>query len=87
MADYKMDADHPGVRAARGVQGVLGKGIDRIDGLAKVTGAARYGYEHPIKGDVAYGFLITAPAAKGTVTRIRYRGGKGASRRDRRDRR
>lgn len=70
MADYKMDADHPGVRAARGVQGVLGKGIDRIDGLAKVTGAARYGYEHQVTGDIAYGFLITAPAAKGTITRI-----------------
>ncbi|TPG40990.1 xanthine dehydrogenase family protein molybdopterin-binding subunit [Sphingomonas koreensis] len=70
MADFKMDADHPGVRAARGVQGVLGKGIDRIDGIAKVTGIARYGYEHQVEGEIAYGFLITAPAAKGKVSRI-----------------
>ena len=65
MAEYRMDADHPGVRAARGVQGVLGKGVDRIDGIAKVTGTARYGYEHRVPGNVLYGVAITAPAAKG----------------------
>ncbi|MGN6374144.1 MAG: xanthine dehydrogenase family protein molybdopterin-binding subunit [Sphingomonas sp.] len=70
MADYRMDADHPGVRAVHGVQGVLGKGLDRVDGVAKVTGAARYGYEHRVEGEVAYGFAITAPAAKGKVVRV-----------------
>jgi len=70
MAFFKMDADHPGVRATQGVQGVLGKGLDRIDGVAKVTGAARYGYEHQVPGEMAWGFLVTAPAAKGRVTRI-----------------
>ncbi|WP_260598107.1 xanthine dehydrogenase family protein molybdopterin-binding subunit [Sphingomonas endolithica] len=67
MADYKMDADHPGTAMARGVQGVLGKGLDRVEGALKVTGAATYGYEHR-QDNVAYGFLITAPAAKGKVT-------------------
>ncbi|MEN2787345.1 xanthine dehydrogenase family protein molybdopterin-binding subunit [Sphingomonas qilianensis] len=67
MADYKMDADHPGTAMARGVQGVLGKGLDRVEGALKVTGSATYGYEHQIE-NVAYGFLITAPAAKGKVT-------------------
>ncbi|MFC3579340.1 xanthine dehydrogenase family protein molybdopterin-binding subunit [Sphingomonas hylomeconis] len=67
MADYKMDADHPGTAMARGVQGVLGKGLDRIEGALKVSGTATYGYEHQID-NVAYGFLITAPAAKGKVT-------------------
>jgi xanthine dehydrogenase YagR molybdenum-binding subunit len=70
MAEYRMDADHPGVRAPRGVQGVLGKAVDRIDGVAKVSGIARYGYEHRVPGDVAWGFLVTAPAAKGKVARI-----------------
>ncbi|MEG3087379.1 xanthine dehydrogenase family protein molybdopterin-binding subunit [Sphingomonas sp. PB4P5] len=67
MADYKMDADHPGTAMARGVQGVLGKGLDRIEGALKVTGTATYGYEHQVD-NVAYGFLITAPVAKGKVT-------------------
>jgi len=67
MTDYKMDADHPGLALDRGVQDVLGKGVDRIDGVLKVTGAATYGYEHRIE-NVAYGYLITAPVAKGKVT-------------------
>jgi len=67
---YVMDEAHPGLALDRGVQGVLGKGIDRIDGAAKVTGAARYGYEHPADGEMAYGYLITVPAAKGKVLRI-----------------
>jgi len=62
-----MDADHPGLALDRGVQDVLGKGLDRVEGVLKVTGAATYGYEHQID-DVAYGYLITAPAAKGKVT-------------------
>ncbi len=35
MTDYKMDADHPGLALDRGVQDVLGKGLDRIDGVLK----------------------------------------------------
>ncbi|MFA6113189.1 MAG: xanthine dehydrogenase family protein molybdopterin-binding subunit [Sphingomonas sp.] len=67
MTDYKMDADHPGLALDRGVQDVLGKGLDRVEGVLKVTGTATYGYEHQIE-NVAYGYLITAPAAKGKVT-------------------
>lgn len=63
-----MNADHPGLAMDRGVQDVLGKGVDRIDGVLKVMGAATYGYEHQVGDDVAYGYLITAPAAKGKVT-------------------
>ncbi|MEP7007715.1 MAG: xanthine dehydrogenase family protein molybdopterin-binding subunit [Sphingomonas bacterium] len=68
MSDYVMNADHPGLAMDRGVQDVLGKGVDRIDGVLKVMGAATYGYEHQVGDDVAYGYLITAPAAKGRVT-------------------
>ncbi|WEJ98073.1 MAG: xanthine dehydrogenase family protein molybdopterin-binding subunit [Candidatus Sphingomonas phytovorans] len=67
MTEYRMDADHPGLALDRGVQDVLGRGLDRVDGVFKVTGAATYGYEHQIE-NVAYGYLITAPAAKGKVT-------------------
>lgn len=68
MTDHIMDADHPGLALDRGVQGLIGKGIDRSEGALKVSGAARYGYEHRVAGEVAYGYLITAPAAKGKVT-------------------
>ncbi|MDB5703486.1 MAG: xanthine dehydrogenase [Sphingomonas bacterium] len=67
MTDYTMDADHPGLAMDRGVQDVLGKGIERVEGVLKVMGAATYGYEHQVGDDVAYGYLITAPAAKGKV--------------------
>jgi len=67
MSDYVMNADHPGLALDRGVQDVLGKGIDRIDGVLKVMGEATYGYEHQVGDQVAYGYLITAPAAKGKV--------------------
>jgi len=68
MTEYRMDAAHPGLAMERGVQDVLGKGLDRVEGVLKVMGAATYGYEHQLGDDVAYGYLITAPAAKGTVT-------------------
>lgn len=68
MSSYTMNADHPGLALDRGVQGVLGAALDRSEGALKVRGAARYGYEHVVPGDVAYGYLITAPAGKGTVT-------------------
>jgi xanthine dehydrogenase YagR molybdenum-binding subunit len=70
MTDYKMDADHPGLAMDRGVQDVLGKGVERVEGVLKVMGAATYGYEHRVGDDVAYGYLITAPAAKGKVIRF-----------------
>ncbi len=68
MTEHVMDAAHPGLALDRGVQGILGAALDRSEGALKVSGAARYGYEHRVAGDVAYGYLITAPAAKGKVT-------------------
>ena len=67
MTEYRMDADHPGLAMDRGVQALLGKGLDRSDGVLKVTGGATYGFEHRVGEDVAYGYLITAPVAKGKV--------------------
>ena len=70
MTEYRMDADHPGLALDRGVQGVIGKPLDRIDGVAKVTGTARYGYEHRVVGEALYGVAITATFAKGKVLAI-----------------
>src|SRR5258706_5203459 len=69
MTEFRMDADHAGLALDRGVQGVIGKGIDRIDGVVRVTGAARYAAEFQPAG-LAYGVAITATEAVGTVTRI-----------------
>ena len=69
MTEFRMDADHAGLALDRGVQGVIGKGVDRIDGVVKVTGAARYAAEFQPAG-LAYGVAITATEAVGTVTRI-----------------
>ena len=50
---------------------VIGRPTDRIDGPAKVTGAARYAYErHDQVPDPAYGYIVGSAIAKGRVTRI-----------------
>lgn len=50
-------------------QGVIGKPIPRVEGLAKVTGTARYATEYPV-ADCAEGVLVTAAIACGEVTAI-----------------
>jgi xanthine dehydrogenase YagR molybdenum-binding subunit len=48
---------------------ILGQPIDRIDGKAKVTGAARYAgdrrLEHP-----AFGVIVTSTVGRGTITKV-----------------
>jgi xanthine dehydrogenase YagR molybdenum-binding subunit len=59
-----MDGTHPPMALDRGVQGLLGAGLDRIDGPAKVTGTATYALEHRLDA-VAHGVLsIDADAAR-----------------------
>ncbi len=47
----------------------IGVPLDRIDGVQKVTGAARYAYEYPVKG-VTYVFPVQSTIAKGRVVSI-----------------
>ena len=47
----------------------LGTPTSRVDGRAKVTGAAKYAAEFNTPG-LAYGALVTSSIAKGRVTRI-----------------
>jgi xanthine dehydrogenase YagR molybdenum-binding subunit len=50
---------------------VIGKPADRIDGLAKTTGTARYAYEHhDVAPNAAYGYVIGAAIAKGRIESI-----------------
>ncbi|APW38886.1 xanthine dehydrogenase [Rhodoferax koreense] len=53
-------------------QGLIGKGINRVEGLLKVTGQAPYAYEvvEGEGGKAAYGFIVGATIAKGTVAGI-----------------
>ena len=43
--------------------------LPRVDGPDKVTGRARYAYEH-VPADVAYAVAVSATIAKGRVTRV-----------------
>ncbi len=51
------------------VEKALGAPIVRIDGKAKVTGAAKYAYEYP-QHDVAYAWPVVSTVARGLVTAI-----------------
>ena len=50
-------------------QGVLGKPLPRIEGLAKVTGTAPYAAEYPVE-NCAEGVLVTSTITRGEVTSI-----------------
>ena len=50
---------------------VIGKATDRIDGPAKVCGVAPYAYErHDVAQNPAYGAIVGAAIATGTIKRI-----------------
>lgn len=48
---------------------VVGKGIDRVDGRAKVTGQAQYALEVPV-ANVLYGVVVTSTRGKGRVESV-----------------
>ncbi len=50
-------------------QGIIGKPIDRPEGLLKVSGSATYAAEYLIDGCVE-GVIVTSTCARGAVTRI-----------------
>ncbi|WP_295550081.1 xanthine dehydrogenase family protein molybdopterin-binding subunit [uncultured Pseudacidovorax sp.] len=47
----------------------LGKETPRVDGIAKVTGQAKYAAEFQLP-NLAYGFLVLSTVAKGRITRV-----------------
>jgi xanthine dehydrogenase YagR molybdenum-binding subunit len=69
MAELMMDAPYRPAALDRADQGVLGKPLDRVDGPAKVTGAARYAAEEAPAG-LAYGAVVGAPVGAGRVVAI-----------------
>ena len=47
----------------------IGSATSRIDGVAKVTGAAKYAAEFNVPG-LLYGSVVTATIAKGRIAQI-----------------
>ncbi|MEG4058390.1 MULTISPECIES: xanthine dehydrogenase family protein molybdopterin-binding subunit [unclassified Microcoleus] len=47
----------------------IGKEMSRVDGVAKVTGKAKYAAEFKVP-NLAYGFIVTSTIAKGTIKAI-----------------
>ncbi len=47
----------------------IGSAINRVDGLAKVTGRARYAAEYPVPG-LLYGWIVSSAIAKGRIVAI-----------------
>src|SRR5215467_3379052 len=47
----------------------IGQPVRRVDGRDKVTGSARYAFEHHVP-DVAYAFVVSSSVARGKITRI-----------------
>ena len=47
----------------------IGKEMSRVDGVAKVTGKAKYAAEFQVN-NAAYGFIVTSTIAKGTIKSI-----------------
>ncbi|MFC6790391.1 molybdopterin cofactor-binding domain-containing protein [Methylobacterium komagatae] len=50
--------------------GLVGKPLDRVDGPLKVTGRAPYAYESRALTNPAYGYIVTATVAAGTIKAI-----------------
>ena len=68
--DYQMDKPIGETRLDRGVQGVIGKGIDRFEGPLKVSGKATYAYENLHGREVAFGYLVTSTIGSGKIVEI-----------------
>jgi xanthine dehydrogenase YagR molybdenum-binding subunit len=58
---------------------VVGQPVDRIDGPLKTTGTARYAYEHhDVAPNAAFGYIVGAAIARGTIRSIEQSAAKAA---------
>lgn len=63
-------APHGRTEAPPGAPGpAIGRAVDRVDGLAKTTGTARFSAEYPIPG-LTHAVLVHAPIARGRITAL-----------------
>jgi hypothetical protein len=59
--------------AQNDLAGPIGRPLDRVDGPLKVTGRAKYPFEYASQGEATYGFIVSAPIAKGRVVGVDVR--------------
>jgi xanthine dehydrogenase YagR molybdenum-binding subunit len=78
-ANNTLTMDQPVGRSLleRGRQGVVGKPVDRIDGVLKVTGAARYANEKSVD-NAAYGFMLSTEFARGRIIKVDAKAARAA---------
>ncbi|HEY0157183.1 MAG TPA: xanthine dehydrogenase family protein molybdopterin-binding subunit [Thermoanaerobaculia bacterium] len=55
----------------------IGKEMSRVDGVAKVTGKAKYAAEFQVP-NLAYGFIVLSSATKGTIQNLDTKDAEGA---------
>ncbi|NNH29504.1 xanthine dehydrogenase family protein molybdopterin-binding subunit [Rhizobium sp. SEMIA 4085] len=53
--------------STEGAQRHIGRPLDRVDGIPKVTGRASYAYEHSEMANIAHGYIQGAAIAKGRI--------------------
>ncbi|RZL59642.1 MAG: xanthine dehydrogenase family protein molybdopterin-binding subunit, partial [Sphingomonas sp.] len=70
-----MNKAHPDSLLDRGVQDVIGKPLDRVDGPKKVSGKATYAAEYALD-NVAYGYLVRATVGAGKIKHLDAEGAK-----------
>jgi xanthine dehydrogenase YagR molybdenum-binding subunit len=70
MTTLKMDGRFGSNRLDRGDQGVLGKPLDRLDGVRKVTGGAVYTADWRSEQPLAVGCLVCSTKGTGRVTAL-----------------
>ncbi|HEY8050755.1 MAG TPA: molybdopterin cofactor-binding domain-containing protein, partial [Ramlibacter sp.] len=73
----KMDQPSPPNAIDENRHGHIGKPLDRVDGIAKITGRADYGCELR-KDKAAYGWVVEAGIAKGRIAEIETREAEAA---------
>ncbi|MEE4152644.1 MAG: xanthine dehydrogenase family protein molybdopterin-binding subunit [Erythrobacter sp.] len=66
---FKQDEPDTSNRLDDMAQGVIGKALPRLDGMAKVTGTATYAAEYPIE-NCAEGVLVTTTIVRGEIIGI-----------------
>jgi xanthine dehydrogenase YagR molybdenum-binding subunit len=73
VSDYSFDTPAAGPNPIDRER-IVGKPVDRIDGPLKVSGRARYAYEHNAEApNAAYGCILGAGIGKGRITAIDVR--------------
>ena len=68
MNDIKMDRPVGETALDRGIQGIVGEPLNRVEGRRKVSGDVPYAADHAVEGEIAHAYAICATIGHGKVT-------------------